>query len=965
MSESHQEADQKSENRNDDQIEDRTRDDLRIAQDILQGYFAGIIDEFYDEYIESNLKDYLPKQLSRKTVAITPDRSRKTISKQPSEIESIPEKTNSRPSVINDYLVEKPVNHQPNLIEEVPLHKEPSQDFENALPKDELSRQPSNSESKRMSEVRKSQKSIAFGQPLSKQVSEGPMINEKESGIHAELNDQVVPLTARSKESRTHSMKERSSRKHFDESMRVSFAEPENLVNIVTASKPLLKLTRETNQGELSESMSRAKKKSVKPILVKEDSYHQEKRQSTNRYTRHFIIASKNVSKIVKELARALSKPTSGIFGDDTANNMGVLDTQNFSRSALDDYRTDSMTYKDRDSLKLSRCVLMNKSSKKPSHETGNETDEQMYATQNFNEDHDKYSDIETQITNLQSLDKISFKKSCIHKAKSGENALRPVVSFVLPFDQPEKKTPLTYQDISSKSKPPLSPTRFPDKKTSNFNKKSSLHQIEEAFFLKNGSFLGQKDTNVKEDNTGTQNIELKIQEVDVERSSENKGERQKSKDQKYDHKVLEQSLRESSRHQLRVNKKSDQITNDLRKAKQATDLILKINLEKQARQVQIEQRQRQELLKFQKQVLASQNIITDSQQSELRNSKVEKILENIQTIQKRKEDRRKTNSKSNHVIKRIQETVAHFYQKPSTIELAEEQRRAIILAKIKSQHQPIDVNVLDQHQKLYEECALLMRAELANKRKVPDQVRASQEKPCSNNVIRRIVERETEIEAQNREMSRIIQHKHHLLETAGNDINRGKYRPERIEQSPRENFMITGGEGVFEDRSVDYKVVSKALPIKNLSSRLKQTIAASLQISSTEQQELSRSNVENRLPVLTDSHYPSAFGKQSFFFNNDVYEAYGMRYSVDLPHVSNSTDVKGPLNNSQRIPESHFKENKHNPVKVSSRVHTQTTEKNNQIVTPLKQKTTLPKIVRGTSHNRRSDPLNPWKSTK
>lgn len=966
MSEILQETDKKSETYSNQQLEGRSKTEISAPSDLLSGSLIEIVEEFYNECIEFNLQAYPSRSSSNKSMIITPKESSKTILKQPSEQKELTEKTSSEPSLKNEPLNENPASLQPNLTDDIPLQKEPSQIIPDEHQNIQLSRQSSKAKPESTKETQKSKDSLAFEHQLSKQPSDKVVNNISEDIPHEELQDTVAPLTERSKGSRPHSIKERDSRKQFDEPMRVSFAEPENLVNRATESKPLLNMANQTSPGESDDKSALSKRGSVKPILVREDSYLREKRMSCNRYTSFLVTASKNVTHIVKGLTKAMSKPQSEVLDDEAKDNLGVADVQNFSRSALDDYHADSSLSRHRDSLKLSRCASMNKSFKKTPQEVGDETNEILYDTRNFQDDDCNNTDVESGISNLRSLEKISIKKSCMHKAKSGDNVLRPVVSFVLPFEQPEKKAPLSYQDISSKNRPPLSPTRFPGKKTSQFNKKSSLHQIEEAFFNRQGVMQGQDNIIANEDDKGSQHFDLRTQEVMMRDTIKQPPELQISEDKRYGHRTHETSLRESGQDQMTSSKKISQNASELLKAKQATELILKINLEKQARHAQMERRQQQELLRYQKQVLESQKILQDTQTNELRNSRVEKILENIKHIQKRGEDRRKANSKSNHVIKRIQDTVVNFYQKPSTIELAEEQRRAIILEKIKSQHRPIDANELDQHQKLYEECALLMRAELANKRKiVPERLRQSEDKPHSNNVIRRIVERETEIEAQNREVSQMIKRKNQLLESAGVDLKRSRYRPDRMGQSPQEYPTGNGIEGMLEDRSMEYKVISKAIPMKNYSSRLKQTIASSLQISPAEQQELMRSNYDNRLPVLTDSQNPSSFGKQSFYFSNDVYEAYGMRYAVDAPQLSRSNDAKVSLVNSQRLADSRFKENKPNPVKISSRLHTQQVEKHHSTATSMENKTTLPKINRGITQNGKSDPLNPWKSIK
>jgi hypothetical protein len=923
--------------------------------------------EYYKQCIESNLQMYGSKS-SRENMQMSPPMEpAEAIPQQSIQEETLSNKISKRSSELPTLTNEDKTAVEPEIISEEPQPQEPTTETPGAKEEVRLSRQSSKTHQDSVNNPHQSKESLAYNQKTSHNDLENIADSHPEDDHSEEIKDKVAPLTDRSRDSRPHSIKARSSKKQLDEPIRVSFADPQNLITLADDSKPLLKKFSEHYETAPNDNPALIKRESIKPILVKEDSYLREKRMSCNKYTSLLVIASKNVSQIVKGMAKAFSKPKTVVMDDENEGHLAPVDLNNFSRSALDDYHAESSAHKHRDSLKLSRCASMNKSVKKYQEAT-NEIDMLVHDTNNFDGEDDEgiNSEADSQISKFKSIGKITFKKSSIQKTKSGEYAIRPAVSFVLTSEPTHKKSPMSYQDIGLRNKPPLSPTRFPVKKTSQFNQNSSLHQIEEAFFNRQKVSQAPEQPKPSESNTSSQPLDLRIKEVKIEDSDDEQRGRQPSESRQAHSRDLAPKLRESNHEAMNSAKKTENDFKELLRAKQATDLILKINLEKQARLAQMERRQQQQLLKFQKQVLESQKLVHDAHQADLRNSKVEKILENIKQIHQRGENRRKANSKSNHVIKRIQDTMANFYQKPCTIELAEEQRRAIILEKIKSEHRPIDPSEIDEHQKLYDECALLMRAELASKRRVlPERMRQSEDKVRAKNTIRRIIDRETEIERQNREVGQMIRLKNQLLESTGVDLRRSQYKPGRVAQTPQGHSQSNVIDGMVEDRSIEYKTVSKAIPVHNYSARIRQAIASSLQIPPERKQALIEANTDNRLPTLPEPSNPSSFGKQSFYFSGDVYEANGMRYSFDPPQFSRSNDIKPNLTNSQKLTDSHFKENKNNPDKNSSHLQNQHIPRTRHIAAPMENKTALPKIVQGVSNGTRPDPLNPWKSIK
>jgi hypothetical protein len=895
---------------------------------------------------------------------MTPKESAKDISQSPSR-----EKAGSQ-----QYSEQSEAGEIPNDLEQLRVEsnsitdaKQPTDSVEklSANTTDvQLSRQTSNAEPKTLTNPQMSRKSLATDRSISNGVAKNGTENYPKDPKQDEIQDKIAPLSKRSDGSGSHSINVRSSKKQFGQPIRVSFADSDNLITRASPLKSNLKKPITIFAVESEIKIPQSNQRSGRSILIKEDSYARDKRVSCNQYTCFLTMASKNISQIVKNMAAALATPKAIIIDDDdySKNDLAEADRPNLQRCELNQVHAESTVRRHRDSLKLSRCASMTKSMKRKQ-----EVDECLHQSRNPEQGEiDNNSDNGNLISNFKSVENLKLTKSCIYAAKSRENLYKPTVSFILPSNEPQKKLPMSYQDISSKNRPLVSPTRFPGKKASQFNKKSSLHKIEEAFLNMQGNIQLEGAIKPNDNNKLSQQKDPRINEDVAEELSDYERGLQRSEANKNNNPDFEASLRESSRENTRSNKKTNLNTSELTKAKQATELILKINLEKQARHTKMERRQQHELLKYQKQVLESQKMATEPDQNDIPNSRLEKVLENMKNIQKRTEDRRRVNSKSNQLMKRVQETAASFYEKPSTIELAEEQRRVIILEKIKSQHRPIDVNEFNQHQKLYEECALLMRAEFASKRKVvPERLGETEDKPHSNDVIRRIVERETEIEAQNREVTQLIKRKNQILESVGIEFKRSKPTQERVGQSHQENTTQNGAEGAFGNLPSGPMTISKAVPIKQYSSRLKQTIASSLQISANEQPELIRSNVDNRLPAINEPQNPSSLGKQSFYFNSDVYEAHGMKQSIEQSQLAKSHNFKSNIVNPQRHADSRFKENRQNPVKASSRAPVQPIDKAQNTATSMENKTTLPKIKHGITRKAKPDPLNPWNSIK
>ncbi len=400
------------------------------------------------------------------------------------------------------------------------------------------------------------------------------------------------------------------------------------------------------------------------------------------------MIASNNVQTIIRGSLRGLPRiikihPETILKNSSSQNLARKSQTGKFLENHHD-YKKEP-----RDSLKLSCNASLSRSRKRTDESEENEDDKIEMRTSKNNE----IAEIDdAPYRNMQSMEVMQLKPA-LKSAKSAEIVIRPQVSFVFPEEKTKHTEPYSCQNFAPNIVYPTSPTNFPSKKkSSNFNK-SSFNQLNNNDISIDPMRKSRKD----EENKPILESETKVKAQKLDESEKNSHSEQGNRSSS---KKVNESTKEANRNwpkkELVDFKPASKFNEcDLEKSKIATDLIMRINLDKQARQAKIDKRQQKRLQQYQQDTLKDQHIAFDNYQTEMKNSRVEKIRQNIKYIQQRGEERRKANSRANNTIQKLMENASEYLGKPSLIEQAEENRRAIILAKIRNDHRPL------QHEEL------------------------------------------------------------------------------------------------------------------------------------------------------------------------------------------------------------------------------------------------------------------------
>jgi hypothetical protein len=277
----------------------------------------------------------------------------------------------------------------------------------------------------------------------------------------------------------------------------------------------------------------------------------------------------------------------------------------------------------------------------------------------------------------------------------------------------------------------------------------------------------------------------------------------------------------------------------------------------------------------------------------------------------------------------------------------------------------------------------MLMRAELANKRKgLSDKASESERMKYSKKTIKQIVQRETEIEAENLEMSQILKRRNHTNENEGLEVRRHKNKLDLVSAKGHTPVLselngdnhLTGSK--LGQNSPNYShfstlgnpVVSKGFPSQKISSKLKQTIISSLQISNYDQAQSMKLKNEPRGKATTPVLPSTTNGKVQYNLSTDPAEKFNIRNSVDSTNFSKLVDRRAShFGEVQRINDGRAKENHMTQsTKVSYKTQSSNPDKQNEALTSLEQNSRLPAIKRmSIARNPKPTGLNPWKATK
>jgi hypothetical protein len=267
------------------------------------------------------------------------------------------------------------------------------------------------------------------------------------------------------------------------------------------------------------------------------------------------------------------------------------------------------------------------------------------------------------------------------------------------------------------------------------------------------------------------------------------------------------------------------------------------------------------------------------------------------------------------------------------------------------------------------------MRADLSNKRqpytekysKVGSQsIKKNQTSPDNHkNVYSREQSQKWKINENN--SGRI--HSRDNSKTEGHEsINQTNQRNKSRKKKTIPNFGMTTS-NYIQMNNTESVNGSKVLPLNNLSYKLKNLIVSSLKITESEHiQALREANKRSKHP---EQQIPvSSTIKQTYHFNQDIYEKFNLRNTIDSSQFTRSIDKRSKmLTESYQSYDPRLKENQVAQSMQQSQPIDQSSTSNGKIteeVRPVEESKRLPGIV-SHSHNKSRviNALNPWQAMK
>ena len=272
------------------------------------------------------------------------------------------------------------------------------------------------------------------------------------------------------------------------------------------------------------------------------------------------------------------------------------------------------------------------------------------------------------------------------------------------------------------------------------------------------------------------------------------------------------------------------------------------------------------------------------------------------------------------------------------------------------------------------------MKADLTkNNCNIPETLKVPKSKIQSKANIRKLFEREKELEAQNQEVNR------QLMSGRDQNARSERFRLQNIDQGQMENlppitqgFKIQSGL-LIEPTKIQYtqpspnrslastQNISRMLPLKNISSKVKQTIISSLQINKQETLEGIRASNEKAINFAETLMPITSTSKQTFHFNEDIYHKGFRGNSGDSIKLLRSVDIR-PSNFAEvkKMAESQVREELVlPPLKSSQGPSEYKARKVGQNMASVENQRRSTNQYKSKSRVQGTNVMNPWQSIK